>query len=123
MQAVFVETSNFTEWVAEFLSDELYSVVQQELMDNPDRGDVMSGCGGLRKLRTKSPQRGKGKRGGCRLIYLYVPEARCFYLLDIYGKNEKDDLSAAEKKVLAQLADKLKAQAKARLKPGQEKGK
>ena len=123
MQAVFVETSNFTEWIVEFLPDDLYAIVQQELMDNPDAGDVMPGCGGLRKLRTKSPQRGKGKRGGCRLIYLYVPEPRCFYLLDIYGKDEKDDLSLEEKKILAQLAGQLKTEARTRLKPNRGKGK
>lgn len=71
----------------------------------------MPGCGGLRKLRTPDPQRGKGKRGGTRLIYLYIPAARRFYLLDIYGKDEKDDLSADEKKVLQNLAKVLKAEA------------
>lgn len=123
MQAVFVEITGFTEWVAEFLPDDLYAKVQQELMDNPDRGDVMPGCGGLRKLRTPDPQRGKGKRGGARLIYLYVPEARHFYLLDIYGKDEKDDLSASEKRALARLAGELKSAAITSLKRTQGKGK
>ena len=113
MQAIFVETSNFTEWAVEFLHDDLYAKVQQELMDNPDRGDVMPGCGGLRKLRTSDPQRGKGKRGGARIIYLYIPEAKRFYMLDIYGKDEKEDLSTEEKKYLKQLAAKLAIQAKA----------
>ena len=84
MKAVFVESSEFTEWVAEFLPDETYARTQQELMDNPDRGSVMPGCGGLRKLRTADPGRGKGKRSGTRIIYLYVPEVKRFFLLDIY---------------------------------------
>ena len=112
MKAVFVETSEFTEWVAEYLPDDTYAETQQELMDNPDKGDVMPGCGGLRKLRAADPNRGKGKRGGVRIIYLYIPEVKRFFLLDIYGKDEKDDLSANEKKVLAKLADELRAQAK-----------
>lgn len=122
MQAVFVEITGFTEWVSEYLPDDLYANVQQELMDNPDRGDVMPGCGGLRKLRTPDPKRGKGKRGGARLIYLYVPEVRRFYLLDIYGKDEKDDLSANEKKALAKLADELKTNAITSLKRLRRKG-
>lgn len=64
----------------------------------------MKGCGGLRKVRVADPGRGQGKRGGARVIYLHVPEVKRFYLLDIYGKTEKDDLTAAEKKVLAKLA-------------------
>lgn len=111
MKAVFIESSEFMEWVAEFLPDDAYSALQQELMDQPDKGDVMPGCGGLRKVRTADPKRGKGKRGGARVIYLYVPESKWFHMLDIYGKDEKDDLSSAEKKVLAQLVDELKRQA------------
>ena len=115
MKAVFVESSEFTEWVAEFLPDDAYAVLQQELMDHPDKGDVMPGCGGLRKIRIADPKRGKGKRGGARVIYLYVPEAKWFFMLDIYGKNEKDDLSTAQKKMLSQLVDELKRQALAAL--------
>lgn len=122
MLAVFVESSNFTEWVVEFLRDDWYAKVQQELMDNPNRGDVMPGCGGLRKLRTTDSYRGKGKRGGARIIYLYIPETKSFYLLDIYGKDEKDDLSTEEKKFLKQLADELKTQAKAALARTRGKG-
>lgn len=112
MKAVFIESSEFTEWVVEFLPDDAYAALQQELMDQPDKGDVMPGCGGLRKVRTADPKRGQGKRGGARVIYLYVAEAKRFFMLDIYGKGEKDDLSPAEKKLLAQLVDELKRQAR-----------
>lgn len=111
MKAVFIESSEFTEWVSEFLPDDAYAALQQELMAHPDKGDVMPGCGGLRKVRATEPKRGKGKRGGARVIYLYVPETRWFFMLDIYGKYEKDDLSAAEKKVLSKVVDELKQQA------------
>ena len=75
----------------------------------------MPGCGGLRKIRIADPKRGKGKRGGARVIYLYVPEAKWFFMLDIYGKDEQDDLSPAQKKTLAQLINELKHQALAAL--------
>jgi hypothetical protein len=118
MRAIFVESREFTEWVVMHLPDEAYAGLQRELMNNPTKGDLMSGCGGLRKVRTGDPRRGKGKRGGARVIYLYVPEAKRFFMLDIYGKDEKDDLSAAEKKAFAALVDILKRQAKATVDPG-----
>jgi hypothetical protein len=74
-------------------------------MNDPEKGDVMPGCGGLRKLRIGDPKRGKGKRGGARAIYLDVPEAGVIFFLDLYGKDEKDDLSPVEKKVLKTLAE------------------
>src|SRR3569832_820589 len=115
MKAVFIESSEFTEWVAEFLPDDAYAALQQELMAQPDKGDVMPGCGGLRKVRTTDPKRGKGKRSGARVIYLYVPEARWVFMLDIFGNDEKDDLSSLQKRSLSQLVDELQRQALATL--------
>ncbi len=123
MKAVFIGTSEFTEWVREHLTDDLYSALQQELMADPEKGDVIKGCGGLRKVRIADPKRGKGKRGGARVIYLHVPEARWFYMLDIYGKDEKDDLAKDEKKLLSELCDELRAEAVASLNPKQTPGK
>jgi hypothetical protein len=111
MKAVFIESVGFTEWVAGSLPDESYARLQQELMRDPEKGAAIVGCGGLRKVRVADPRRGKGKRGGARVIYLYVPQARWFFMLDGYGKDENDDLSAAEKKALGKLVDALKQQA------------
>jgi putative transcriptional regulator len=60
VKAVFIETSEFTEWVSEHLTDDLYSSLQQELMTDPEKGDVIKGCGGLRKVRVADPKRKKG---------------------------------------------------------------
>ena len=111
MKAVFIETTGFTEWLGEYMRDDAYAALQQLLMENPTLGDVMPGCGGLRKLRTPDARRGKGKRGGARVIYLYLPDARWFFMLDIYSKDEKDDLTPAEKATLARLSEGLKRQA------------
>jgi hypothetical protein len=111
MRFVFIESSEFTEWAKKYLSDEALAFLQHGLMDFPEAGDVIPGCGGLRKLRITDPRRGKGKRGGIRVIYLVVPEARVVYLMDIYGKGEKEDLSAAERKLLKLLADQYKRDA------------
>jgi hypothetical protein len=111
MRASFIESSGFTEWLTRHILDETYAALQLELMANPEKGDVMPGCGGLRKVRVGDPARGKGKRGGARVIYLYVPEAKWFFMLDIYGKNERDDLNADQRKQLSKLAANLKAEA------------
>lgn len=76
----------------------------------------MPGCGGLRKIRIGDASRGKGKRGGARVIYLHVPETKQFYMIDVYGKDEQDDLSPADKKLFRQIAVTVKAEAVARYK-------
>ncbi len=113
MKATFIETTGFTAAIADLLSDHAYGRLQQRLMANPNAGDVMPGCGGLRKIRLADPKKGKGKRGGARVIYLSVAAAKRFYLLDRYGKAEKDDLTPVEKKQLRLLAEQLKKEATA----------
>jgi len=111
MNKLFIETTEFTRDVTARLDDRAYAALQKQLMANPDAGDVMPGCGGLRKVRVPDPKRQKGKRGGARVIYLHVPEADWILLLDIYDKGDKDDVTPEEKKVLKKLADAFKAEA------------
>jgi len=72
------------------------------LAAHPKTGDIMEGTGGIRKLRWA--REGKGKSGGVRIIYFYHNNEMPLYLLTLYGKNEKDDLSASERNALAKLA-------------------
>jgi hypothetical protein len=104
----FIETTEFSTWQSRFLPGDAYAKLQKELIANPQTGKVMPGCGGLRKARITDPKRQKGKRGGARVIYLHIPEAHQFLMLDIYGKGEKDDLTRAEKKDLRTLAGEYK---------------
>ena len=76
------------------------------LIDHPDAGDVIPGSGGVRKLRWAA--KGKGKRSGARIIYLYVVVAARIYLIRCYAKNVKTDLTADEQKQLRQIAAHLK---------------
>src|ERR1035437_895143 len=80
--------------------------VAEHLIDHPDAGDVIPGAGGARKLRWAA--KGKGKRGGARIIYLYLVIGERIYLLRCYSKNVKTDLTADEKKELRQIAAHLK---------------
>jgi hypothetical protein len=66
------------------------------LAGNPEAGAIVSGTGGVRKLRWALP--GRGKSGGARVIYYYHNALIPLYVLDIYAKNQKASLSAAEKK-------------------------
>jgi mRNA-degrading endonuclease RelE of RelBE toxin-antitoxin system len=73
---------------------------------HPEAGALISGTGGLRKLRWSAG--GKGKRGGARVIYYFHNEKMPLYLLTAYGKSEKSDLSAAQRRDLSKLTDLLR---------------
>jgi hypothetical protein len=112
MKKTFVETAEFTEWVKEYLSDDALSDLQRELLNAPDMGPVMPGCGGLRKMRVADPRHGKGKRGGVREIYPHIEELDQVHLITVYAKDQKDDLSAGDKKRYRELVRILKDQAR-----------
>lgn len=85
------------------LDDEGLRELQNALMDNPEAGNVIEGAGGLRKLRQIDERRGKGKRGGLRVIYFWWPRGNQFWLFTLYRKGEMDDLSALQRNVLREL--------------------
>jgi hypothetical protein len=111
MNLTFVEAPWFSVRLKPRLDDAAYRSLQNELLTDPLRGAAMPGCGGMRKMRFADPGRGKGKRGGIRIIYLYTPQAYRIDLLDLYGKDDKDDLTPAEKKLLARIATSLRQEA------------
>lgn len=100
MKLVFFETPVFTRLLADYLTDESYSRLQRALMNNPELGDVMPGTGGFRKIRWGDSRRGKGKRGGLRVIYYYLTADHQIWFFTLYDKDEAVDLTADEKKVL-----------------------
>ena len=103
MKATFVELPLFERIRKDYLDDDAYSDLQQELMSNPVAGDVIEGTGGLRKLRQPDPRRGKGKRGGLRVIYYWWLGEDQFLLFTVFDKDEADDLTADARKALKQL--------------------
>jgi hypothetical protein len=114
MKRIFVETREFTDWFRSYLTDEALARMQGQLLGNPDLGEVMPGCGGLRKLRIADPARQKGKRGGARVIYLNLPEMDQIVLITVYGKDQKDDLTPEDKAQYRRLVQVLKQQARRR---------
>ena len=100
---IFIETPIFTKDVKALLADEQYGELQQLLANHPDRGDVIAGTGGLRKIRWTLP--GRGKRGGSRIVYFWRVSESQILLLAIYGKGEKVDLTPADKKLLRKIVE------------------
>ncbi|HQC99302.1 MAG TPA: type II toxin-antitoxin system RelE/ParE family toxin [Aquabacterium sp.] len=111
MKATFVELPAFERHRADYLDDDAFRNLQRFMMKSPEAGDVIEGTGGLRKLRHGDQRRGKGKRGGLRVIYYWWDGHAQFWLFTLYDKDEMADLSAKEKRVLKDL---LKAELEAR---------
>jgi len=113
VKAIFVELPAFDRHRGEYLSDETFRILQASLMNSPEAGDLIEGTGGLRKLRFGDVRRGKGKRGGLRVIYFWWQAGSQFWLYTLYDKDERDDLSPEQRKTLRAM---LKAELDARRK-------
>jgi hypothetical protein len=96
----FIETPAFTRYFSSYLNDDEYRELQNRLAAGPELGDVMPGTGGFRKLRWADPRRGKGRRGGLRVIYYYFPGEQQIWLMTLYGKDEASDLTAKQRQAL-----------------------
>ena len=82
----------------------MLAAIQSDLLANREHGPVVPGLGGVRKTRAADPSRGKGKRGGFRYLYLYFAIEQQIYLLYMFSKKEREDLSPDERKLLRGLA-------------------
>jgi mRNA-degrading endonuclease RelE of RelBE toxin-antitoxin system len=115
----FVEAPAFTRHVGEYLDDGELLALQLFLTEHPDAGKVVPGTGGFRKLRWSDQYRGKGKRGGLRIIYYWLSDSHQIWLFTLYGKDEAADLTPTQKSQLrAALAAELKARRQAAVRRG-----
>lgn len=103
----FIETPVFSRQLAECVDDEEYRAFQNELLRNPVQGDLLVGCRGLRKTRIALPARGKS--GGARIIYLYLPDDYVIYLFLIFKKSDAANLSKTQRNQLGALAEQIKS--------------
>lgn len=101
----FIETPYFSRQLANLLSDDEYQQLQLALLEQPDRGDIIRGGGGVRKLRHALP--GRGKSGGVRVIYYWICNDHQIYMLDIYPKSKQDTLTDRQLAVLRDLVKEL----------------
>ena len=96
MKRTFIQTQRFLkQWEALGFSDEDLLTLENMIMDNPKVGDVIPGSGGIRKMRFAMSQR--GKRGGSRVCYVDFAVYETVYLMAVYGKGKKENLSENEK--------------------------
>jgi hypothetical protein len=101
MQTVIETHSYLTAAKDAGMSEDEKAAIIDLLAGDPAAGDIMPGCGGARKLRVAKP--GKGKSGGYRVITFYADETIPVFLLTVFGKNEKSNLTKAERNALASL--------------------
>ncbi|HZK80778.1 MAG TPA: type II toxin-antitoxin system RelE/ParE family toxin [Humisphaera sp.] len=98
MKLTIVQVSAFvSEWRKLRLTDADLSALEQIIMDNPQAGSVMAGTGGIRKIRFAPPSWNTGKSGATRVCYVVFGGLGAAYLLTLFAKNEKSNLSAEEK--------------------------
>jgi mRNA-degrading endonuclease RelE of RelBE toxin-antitoxin system len=98
---LFVETPVFTKLVGAQLGDEEYRALQVALLLRPEQGTIIRGSGGLRKIRWGP--KGRGKRGGLRVIYYWSPPDQVCFMLFLYSKNEQGDLTPTQVRTLAKV--------------------
>jgi hypothetical protein len=104
----FVETTVFTRRITALGLEGALRDLQLELLRNPEAGSLDPGTGGLRKVRVPDRGRGKGKRGGARVHYLWLPAVSIVYLIFVYGKDEQPTLTADQKRQLKTIAQAIK---------------
>jgi hypothetical protein len=105
MLITIVELPEFIKRAKNILQKEERDELLYYLSSNPKSGTLMQGTGGIRKLRWAA--RGKGKSGGSRVVYFFYNETIPLFLLTIFGKNEKINLSKSERNELAKLVKEL----------------
>lgn len=99
-----LETSIFTKQVLQLLTEDEYRLLQISLLNHPESGDLIPNSGGLRKKRWSC--KGKGKRSGTRTIYYWAQSENQILMLYIYAKNEQDDLTADQVRLLKRIIEK-----------------
>ncbi len=110
MKRLFVYTAIFEKKIDSRGGDALAVSIEDEILKNPEVGDLVPGIGGIRKMRVADPGRSKGKRGGYRILYLDVPHQEKTHLLYFYGKDEAENITAQEKKYFKELAHIIKGE-------------
>lgn len=104
----FFETPVFMRQIEERASMNVLFAIEDDLLKDPERGDIIPGTHGTRKARIGDPDSRRGKRGTYRYVYAYFPGYHHIILLYLFAKNDRADLSAQTKKQLAKLMSQIK---------------
>lgn len=106
----FIETSIFTKQITNIdeNSINLLTAIQNDLLEDPFRGDIVQGTHGARKARIADPKSNKGKSGSYRYLYLYLEHKGRIYLLFLYGKKDQSNLTPQQTQTVASLVQQIK---------------
>lgn len=96
-----------TKWRRAGLGDEDLQALEQAIVARPERGDVVRGAGGLRKVRFAPPSSRRGKTGATRVCYVAYPEYGLVYLVTFFEKKEQANLTPAERNAIKALLARL----------------
>jgi hypothetical protein len=102
----FIETKVFSRRLSGIISDEAFAAFQAELAQDPEKGPVIEGTGGLRKIRCRLD--GRGKSGSLRIIYLCIKDKSHIHLVFVFAKKESATLTAEQKRQLKSVVDAIK---------------
>lgn len=102
----------FTKWADKSMTEDDREALLEHLAANPKAGELITGSGGLRKVRWSRPS--AGKSGGVRVIYYFYDPTVPLYLVTGYAKNVKDDLSAKDLATFRKLVEAIKAKARSK---------
>jgi len=104
----FFETPIFMRQIEQRASMKVLFAIEDDLLKDPERGDIIRGTHGARKAGIGDPDSRRGKRGSCRYIYAYFPGNHHIVLLYLFAKNDTANLSAQVRKQLAELMRQIK---------------
>lgn len=97
----FIETPLFEKSKQGIFDDDELQKLQLELLESPDKGDLIPKGKGLRKIRWSAS--GRGKRDGARVIYYWINDESVIFLLLAYKKNKQENLTSQQMKILTDL--------------------
>ena len=103
----FVESKVFSKQIRA-LPGEVVTNIQFDLVQDPDRGDLVKGTHGVRKARVGDPALLRGKSGSYRYLYLYLEHAGRIHLLYLFSKGEQSDLSQDQKRIIGALSKQIR---------------
>ncbi len=100
---VIIETPLFTRIIGELMSDDAYRQLQEALIQRPEKGDLIPGSGGLRKVRWKLEV--QGQRRGVRIIYYWVTTDEQLRMLYAYAKSRQENLTPDQLAALRKIVE------------------
>ncbi len=98
-----VETPSYIALAGKLFSEGERADIVAMVAEDPECGAVMSGTGGFRKVRV--PREGMGKSGGARVVYIWRNDKFPVFLITVFPKNKKANLTKAERNTLKKRAD------------------